>query len=127
MWGWGWGWGWGWRWVFLRRVWSHGTPTCARSTLKQSARISFPVSACDQLRATLAPQGHLRLTVRRSCRPQPAGSYLLLHDCRLGLLGLLSLALGPGAVPELGRVAWSAGVVAALAVYLASMARILLD
>jgi hypothetical protein len=45
----------------------------------------------------------------------------------LGLLGLLSLALGPGAAPELARVAWSAGVVAALAVYLASMARIMLD
>ena len=45
----------------------------------------------------------------------------------LGLLGLLSLALGPGAVPEPGRVAWGAGVAAALAVYLASMARILLD
>ena len=49
------------------------------------------------------------------------------HGCRLGLLALLSLALGPDAVPELGRVAWSAGAVAALAVYVASLARILLD
>ena len=34
---------------------------------------------------------------------------------------------GAGAAPEPARVAWSAGVVAALAVYLASMARIMLD
>lgn len=44
----------------------------------------------------------------------------------LGLLGLLSLALGPDAVPGPGRLVWGAGLAAALAVYLSSMARILI-
>ena len=105
------------------------TPAWAPSTLGQSARTSAPTPGVrsahlsrpagppSPYRAASVPSSTCRLTHCLTC----------LHDCRLGLLGLLSLALGPGAVPELGRAAWSAGLVLALAVYLASMARILLD